>query len=209
MDGSAFPTLPVISDPIASSPALHIGDSFEIAVHLQNAHISSDPSRPLLFPASEGNGSIAEQRAFNDAVNEVFTIYGAPLAGVYMPFDPRTEAADKADMLSRFPAAGKWEDFEIPKGSARRNEVLAAFEGMLDQKLGGRFPGPTPFVDGRETPMYADFVIGGWLQFMRTCLPEWEALRDEWAGGKWGKLFDALEEWAAVDGREGVKPKRR
>ncbi len=45
--------------------------------------------------------------------------------------------------------------------------------------------------------MYADLIIGGWLQMMKNCLPEWEELK-RWHEGVWGRLHDALEEWAQV-----------
>lgn len=186
-----------------------VGDSFDIALHLQNAYLSDSPPQKQLFPA-QGNGTVALHRALNVFVDQLFSQYGAPLAGCYMPFDPATAESDKASMLARFAGAVKWEDFEIPKGSELRKKMLGEFEKELDAKLGLCFLSEGgPFLDGRGAPMYADFIIGGWLQFMRGCLPEWEELRDNWGGGKWGRLFDALEEWAGVDGRDGVVPARR
>ena len=63
-------------------------------------------------------------------------------------------------------------------------------------------------MDGRNKPMYADFIVRGWLQFMRGCLPEWEELQRKWSDEKWGALLDALKEWEKVNGREGVVPAR-
>ncbi|AEO69919.1 uncharacterized protein THITE_2120679 [Thermothielavioides terrestris NRRL 8126] len=258
-DGSDFPTLPIIRDPLGKPPAKTdkgeaaaapgeeeeavIGDSFDIALHLQRTHLSPNQqhtTKNQLFPslsstnhtpsgaaADADAGSVALHRAFNALVDELFTRYGAPLAGTYMPFDPRTAAADKAAMLVRFPggAAARWEDLEIPPGSEARRGMLREFEDALEQKLGSCFGAGAgagrgcgdgeerraagPFMGGRGSPMYADFIVGGWLQFMRGCLPEWEEMRDKWSGGKWGRLFDALEEWAQVDGRDGVVPARR
>ncbi len=206
-NGSAFPTLPIIRDPLASGKEVAVGDSFEIALHLQNAYLS-DPEKQL-FP-SAGNGTVALHRVFNAFVDQLFSQHGAPLAGCYMPLDPRTAEADKAAFLQRFPGKMKWEDFEIARGSEARKTMLGDFEAALSDKLAPCFPeGGGPFMDGRESPMYADFIVGGWLQFMRGCLPEWEELRGRWSGGKWGRLFDALEEWANVDGRDGVVPARR
>jgi hypothetical protein len=216
-NGSAFPTLPIIRDPLASTPSgkeVAVGDSFEIALHLQNTYLSaSSPSsnpEKQLFPAAGRNGTVALHRVFNAFVDQLFSQHGAPLAGCYMPLDPRTAEADKAAFLQRFPGKMKWEDFEIPSGSEARKTMLADFEAALSDKLGPCFPeGGGPFMDGRESPMYADFIVGGWLQFMRGCLPEWEELRGRWSDGKWGRLFDALEEWADVDGRDGVFPARQ
>ena len=232
LDGSDFPTLPIIRDPLAamtSENEVIVGDSFDIALHLQKTYLfPSSPSKlspdagkqRQLFPA-EGNGTVALHRAFNAFVDQLFSQHGAPLAGFYMPLDPRTADSDKASFVRRIPGVTKWEDLEIPKGSEVRKKMLAEFESALDTKLGPCFPssatgdeskgtqGSGPFMDGRQEPMYADFIVGGWLQFMRGCLPEWEEMRNNWSNGKWGRLLDALEPWTNVDGRDGVVPARR
>ena len=112
-----------------------------------------------------------------------------------MPFDPATAETTKADMARRVGVA-RWEDLEIPQDVRRK--MLTAFEAALGSDLAAWFVhrDEGPFLEGR-TPMYADLILGGWLQMMRTCLPEWEELR-AWHGDLWGKLFDALEEWAEV-----------
>lgn len=235
-DGSDFPTLPIIRDPTASGSEVVVGDSFDIALHLQNTYLSNtssstfnDPSSGVaegqqqgqLFPGG-GSGTVALHRAFNTFVDQIFSQYGAPLAGFYMPFDPQTAESDKAAFVQRIPGVTKWEDLEIPKGSEARSKMLAEFEAALDTKLGPCFPSPEtadeaqgggqgigPFIDGRHVPIYADFIVGGWLQLMRGCLPEWEDLRNKWSGGKWGRLLDALEPWTNIDGREGVVPARK
>ncbi|SPQ17713.1 46bd918e-409e-48af-ae05-e6bd14e18b28 [Thermothielavioides terrestris] len=221
-DGSDFPTLPIIRDPLGTTPDKEAED--DAAAAGENEAHQPPPSGAA---ADADAGTVALHRAFNALVDELFTRYGAPLAGTYMPFDPRTAAADKAAMLVRFPggAAARWEDLEIPPGSEARRGMLREFEDALEQKLGSCFGAGAgagrgcgdgeerraagPFMGGRGSPMYADFIVGGWLQFMRGCLPEWEEMRDKWSGGKWGRLFDALEEWAQVDGRDGVVPARR
>ncbi|KAL0776830.1 hypothetical protein CaCOL14_006348 [Colletotrichum acutatum] len=214
-DGSDFPTLPIIRDPLASSSSSGekkeeiVGDSFDIALHLQRTYLANKKDQ-LFQDGHNGSSTLALHRVFNAFVDQVFSQYGAPLGGFYMPLDPRTAEADRQSFLDRFPGK-KWEDLEIPPGSDVRKTMLADFETNLEAKLGPCFPagGAGPFMDGRESPVYADFIIGGWLQFMRGCLPEWEALRNEWSGGKWGRLFDALQEWTDVDGREGVVPAKR
>jgi hypothetical protein len=232
-NGSPFPTLPIIQDPLAVAPAatttvtsdkaVVIGDSFDIALHLQNTYLSVSPNaEKRLFPGME-RGVVALHRAFNMFVDEIFRQYGAPLAGTYMPFDPRTAQSDKAAFEQRFPGNMKWDQFEIPQGSDPRKKMLFDFRTALDEKLAPCFQSPGvvgpdgvarkpngdgPFMDGRESPMYADFIVGGWLQFLRGCLPEWPELRDSWSDGRWGKLFNALEVWASIDGRDGVIPAR-
>ncbi|TDZ27696.1 hypothetical protein C8035_v009459 [Colletotrichum spinosum] len=218
MDGTDFPTLPIIHDHPTSAGSSGgtsggeavVGDTFDIALHLQNTYLRNLDKAAQLFPGDGGGGTVALHRAFNAFVDQIFTFNGAPLGGCYMPFDPRTAEADKADMVSRFPGKTKWEEFEVPPGTEAREKMVRDFEEVLETKLGPCYPSsPGPFLDGRETPMYADFIVGGWLQFMRGCLPEWDELRNKWSGGKWGRLFDALEEWTDVDGRDGVVPKRR
>ncbi|KAL8316029.1 hypothetical protein RB597_000092 [Gaeumannomyces tritici] len=217
-DGSDFPTLPAIRDPRPGGGEAVVGDSFDIARHLQDTYLASAPASAQLFPASgdaaAAAATVALHRAFNILVDQVFSDHGAALAGFYMRFDPRTAAADKAAMMARMPGELKnldWEDLRVAEGSEQREGMLRGFEAALDAKLAPCFPGGDgPFMGGRAGPMYADFIVGGWLQFMRGCLPdpEWDALRNRWSGGRWGKLFDALQQWNAVDGREGVAPRR-
>lgn len=198
LDGTDFLTLPILHDPTATSSTQQegtlIGDSFDIAIHLHNKHSSTDESRPPLFPPN----SIALHRALNAHVDQLFTMNGVILAGYYMPFDPATAEATKADIVSRIPGVSRWEDLEIPPGSEMRKEKLGAFEAALGSQLAVWFVrrDEGPFLEGK-TPMYADLIIGGWLQMMRNCLPEWEEFRG-WHGGLWGRLFDALEEWTEV-----------
>jgi len=55
-----------------------------------------------------------------------------------------------------------------------------------------------PFLRG-ERATYADMIVGGWLKFYSTTLPEaeWSEMRG-WHGGVFGKLYDALEAYAEV-----------
>ncbi|KAL8832151.1 MAG: hypothetical protein Q9191_000424 [Dirinaria sp. TL-2023a] len=196
-DGTDFLTLPILHDATTTSmmqqEGTFVGDSFDIAIHLHNRHSSPEGRRPLLFPPN----SLALHRTFNAHVDTLFYLNGVQLAGYYMPLDPATAEISQADMAHRM-GVSRWEDLEIPQGSQKRKEMLAAFEAALGSGLAAWFVrrDEGPFLEGR-TPMYADLIVGGWLQMMRNCLPEWEELRG-WHEGLWGKLFDALEEWAEV-----------
>ncbi|KAL8681720.1 MAG: hypothetical protein Q9186_002167 [Xanthomendoza sp. 1 TL-2023] len=195
-DGTDFLTLPVLYDPTTSSTkeeGTYVGDSFDIAIYLEEKYPSPDGGRPPLFPPN----SLALHRAFNAHVDTLFTLNGVQLAGYYMPFDPANAELAKANFARRAGVA-RWEDLEIPLGSEERKNKMAAFEAALGSGLATWFVhrDEGPFLEGR-TPMYADFIVGGWLQMMRNCLPEWEELRG-WHEGLWGKLYDALEEWAKV-----------
>ena len=196
-DGTDFLTLPILYDPATSSSTQQegtfVGDSFDIAIYLHNKHSSPDGGRPLLFPPN----SLALHRTFNAHVDSLFTLNGVPLAVYYMPLDPATAEVSRADFVRRA-GVSRQEDLEIPQGSEERKKKLAAFEAALGSGLAAWFVrrDEGPFLEGR-TPMYADFIVGGWLQWMRICLPEWKEMRG-WHGGLWGRLNKALEEWAEV-----------
>lgn len=209
-DGTDFLTLPVLYDPATPSSSssttqqqqeegTFIGDSFDIALHLHNKQQlslpnSSSSSHPPLFPAN----TIALHRAFTAHIDTLFTLNGVLLAGYYTPFDPATASISKTDFARRAGVA-KWEDLEIPPGSEQRMEMLRKFEEALEEGLARWFVkrDEGPWLEGGEGPMWADFVVGGWLMMMKECLPEWEELRG-WSGGVWGRLHDALGEWRVV-----------
>jgi glutathione S-transferase len=148
-DGSDFPTLPILQDPISN---LLIGDSFDIALYLHN----SSPSTPLFPPQT-----IALHRAFNAHVDNLFSFKGgALLAGYYQRFDPKTAADDKAEFVRRIPRLKRWEDLEVPVGSEARLKMLEDFKEALGSGLAiwliNRDKGP--FMEG-ATPMFADFIV--------------------------------------------------
>lgn len=86
----------------------------------------------------------------------------------------------------------------MPIGSEARRKIVEDFKEALGSGLAVWFVNRDkgPFIEG-AAPMYADFIVGGWLMFMRQCMPEWEEMR-RWHEGLWGRLFDALEEWGQV-----------
>lgn len=225
VDGGDFPTLPVIVDHCTSaslsSPPdgkkeeagltadVVVGDSFDIALHLDRAH----PTSPPLLPPR----TAALHRAFNAHADRVFTAHVA-LAAHGMPLDPATAHLTHDEFCRRSGRPpGSWEEL-APRGAARA-EMLAAFEAALGElaafwgrptctenddggdvgtSSSGGGGGGSPFLEGGEVPMYADLIVGAWLQMMRVCLPEWETLRG-WHGGLWGRLNDALERYAQGD----------
>ncbi|KAL8943118.1 MAG: hypothetical protein Q9211_001106 [Gyalolechia sp. 1 TL-2023] len=100
-------------------------------------------------------------------VDNLFTMNGVLLAGYYMPFDPATAEATKADMARRV-GVSRWEDLEVPLGSEQRKKMVAGFEAALGSGLASWFGrhDEGPFLEG-NTPMYADLIIGGWLRMMK------------------------------------------
>lgn len=182
IDGGAFPTLPVIVDHAHGGAV--VGDSFDIAVHLDATY----PSTPALFPHPS---TMALTRAFNAAVDKVFTDF-VTLAVHNLPFNPDTAEVSKVEFCRR--AGGvAWEDVEVRE--PRREEMLREFEaalGGLARLWVKREEGP--FLEGSMV-MYADLIVGGWLAMMKETLPEWERLRT-WQDGIWGRLHDALALYA-------------
>ncbi|KAI0397965.1 hypothetical protein F5Y17DRAFT_256033 [Xylariaceae sp. FL0594] len=184
-DGEPFYTLPVIRDVSGDKETL-VGDSFDIAVHLEKKY----PDGPSLFR----NGSVPLYAAFNKQVDDLF-FHGVPLVTAGFPFNPETEAECKAEMCRRA-RLDRFEDFLIPDDA--RRAVLAKLESALgDVAKLSRFAEDkdgSPFFSGGDVPDYADIILGGWLNFFKETVPEFEEIRT-WHGGRWGKLHDALEQY--------------
>ncbi|KAK3938333.1 hypothetical protein QBC46DRAFT_390583 [Diplogelasinospora grovesii] len=207
-DGTDFFTLPIIEDPATDSL---VGDSFDIAVYLQNTYPNSGAGGlfppqtldyvfthdlALLVPLSECRESeFPEYAKFNVNVDAAFSAH-AQLAVQGFPFDPATAEISKAEFVRR---AGVtcWEDFAL--AGEEREKTKDSFRNMLGG-LAKLFLRDTsgPFLLGTRAS-YADLIVGGWLRMMRATLPEseWEEVRS-WHGGLFGRLHDALEVYAEV-----------
>jgi len=215
-DGSPYHTLPLIHDPSTNS---FVGDSFEIALHLDRHHSQSSPGNgsPKLFRP----GTVGLTAAFNSRVDALFTKYVA-LSSDNMPFPPSSMSKIQSIFASRFGL----KDMSALKPSAEAREAMfVEFEHALAElakawrhvggttdgvwraggtaegqaQRDGRTGGPGPWLDGGEDgedagPVYADFIVGGWLAMMAICMDErdWERVRG-WQGGLWGRIHDALE----------------
>ncbi|KAK4120217.1 hypothetical protein N657DRAFT_649277 [Parathielavia appendiculata] len=210
-DGSNFFTLPIIEDHATASL---LGDSFDIAVHLQRKYptsgagdlfppqtldfdVEQDPAM-LLVPLSEpreSHSAYPEYARFNMKVDAAFTAY-AQLSVFGFPFDPATAEATKAEFVRRAGVA-RWDDFALV-GEARER-TRESFRNTLGG-LAGLFSRDTtgPFLLGTRAS-YGDFIVGAWLRMLRVTLPEseWEDVRG-WHGGVFGRLHDALEVYAEV-----------
>jgi len=207
-DGTDFFTLPIIEDPATNSS---VGDSFDIAVYLQNTYPNSGAGDlfppqtldyvlahdiPLLVPLSECRESeFPEYAKFNVNVDAAFSAH-VQLTVQGFPFDPATAEICKAEFVRR---AGVtcWEDFALV-GEARE-KMKDSFRNMLGG-LAKLFLRDTsgPFLLGTRAS-YADLIVGAWLRMMRATLPEseWEEVRS-WHEGLFGRLHDALEIYAEV-----------
>lgn len=204
-DGTDFFTLPIIEDPATDSL---VGDSFDIAVYLQNTYSRAGDLFPpqtldyvfthnsLLVPLSECSESeFPEYAKFNVNVDAAFSAH-AQLTVQGFPFDPATADISKAEFVRR---AGVtcWEDFALV--GEEREKMKDSFRNMLGG-LAKLFLRDTsgPFLLGTRAS-YADLIVGGWLRMMRATLPEneWEEVRS-WHGSLFGRLHDALEVYAEV-----------
>lgn len=208
-DGTDFFTLPIVEDHATDSS---IGDSFDIAGHLQNTYPASGagdlfPAQTLDYvfahdpaliavPLSQCDDSeFPEYARFNVNVDAAFTAH-VQLAVQGLPFDPATAEASKAEFVRRA-GVSRWEDFALV-GEAREKvkhsfrDTLGGLARLFSRDDSG------PFLLGSRAS-YADFIVGGWLRMMRGTLPEseWEEVRS-WHEGVFGRLHDALEVYAEV-----------
>lgn len=127
-------------------------------------------------------------------MDKVFTDH-VVLACQTFPFNPDTAAESKAEFCRRA-GTKTWEELGIY--GEQRKAMLQKFETELGELA--RLYLKTdegPFLEG-STPMYADFIVGGWLIFCKESLPEWHIVQ-KWQGGHWARLHEALEKYAKAD----------
>ncbi|KAI0458833.1 hypothetical protein F5B21DRAFT_499900 [Xylaria acuta] len=205
-DGSDFMTLPILVDPGTGSK---IGDSFDIATHLQKTYPASGdgdlfPPQALDFdyepdlpswapPLSERKDTeYDEYSKFNWSVDAAFTAH-VGLVGYYLPLD----SEESKDAMVRRAGVTSWEDFKI-EGEAREKlkESLRLMLGELAKLFSKDTSGP--FILGNQAS-YADLIVGAWLHMMRGTLPsdEWQEARG-WHEGIFGDFYDGLEKYAEV-----------
>lgn len=209
-DGSDFFTLPMLRD---ASTGTVLGDTFDIALHLDEAFPSGaplfppreaklkgkwatyeSPAKDTLFfaPITTNAGSAHPAFAnFNLHVDATFSANMA-LYGQFLPFNPQTAEATKALMCKRA-HLGSWDDLTIPR--AARGPM---FEGGFKESMAGvaaLFDGEDGmWLEGAE-PCYADLIVGGWVNMLSCLMPEeeWREFRG-WFGGVFGRVHDQLQE---------------
>lgn len=210
-NGTDYYTLPMLTDPTTNSI---VGDSFDIAVHLQKTY--PDSGAGDLFPAQKldyifshdlalfapltkrdesSSDTLGEYARFNTHVDAAFSAHVLLMAHGF-PFDPATADVSRAEFVRRS-GVGSWDDLTV-RGEEREKlkssfrDVLADLAVLFERDNSG------PFLLG-EQASYADLIVGGWLRMMRHTLPEkeWEETR-AWHGGVFGRLHDALEKYAEV-----------
>ncbi|KAE8389358.1 hypothetical protein BDV23DRAFT_173102 [Aspergillus alliaceus] len=179
-DGSPFYTLPIIED---LATCEKVGDSFDIALYLDKEY----PDAPRLIPGS----SVGLHASFNAYVDALFTPFAVLCYG--MPLNPETAEVSKATFAARA-GVQSWDDLILAE--AARENTLKEFKAALTEFAKTYRYSEGPFLEGSAVS-YADFIVGGWLQFAKSSLPEWDDLQ-KWDDGRWGRLHSALEKYAKV-----------
>lgn len=136
-----------------------------------------------------------EYARFNVHVDAAFSMY-VRLGIDAFPFDPATEEVSKAEMVRRV-GVSRFEDFSLT--GEEREKTKESFKKVLGDlaKLFAKDPSG-PFILGKKAS-YADLIVGGWLRMIHVIFPknDWADVRT-WHNGVFGKLFDALEDFAEV-----------
>ncbi|KAK2755069.1 hypothetical protein FQN54_006597 [Arachnomyces sp. PD_36] len=180
-DGSPFYTLPIIKNPTTGEV---VGDSFDIALYLDNLK----PDGPSLFPPT----TVSLQAAFNVQVDAIFTNY-VRLFVHGLPFNPETAEESKATFVQRA-GAKSWDELTVT--GKEREENLQGLKAALEPiaKLYKLRDGL--FLEG-DTPIYADMILGSWLECYKVTLKEWDVVQT-WHGGLWGKIHQGLQKYAEM-----------
>lgn len=178
-----FYTLPVIKN-IKTGEI--IGDSFEIALYLDELR----PEVPPLLPPS----TIALTAGFDVQVDAAST-FSVLLFAHGLPLNPATADISKAEFSRR---AGL-EDLEAWDKLTVTGEdwvkALATFQTALGE-LAKAYKHSKGSLLGGDSPMYADFIVGAWLQMVKAS-KEWDDIKT-WHDGLWGKIHAALEPYATM-----------
>ncbi|EJD41909.1 hypothetical protein AURDEDRAFT_115318 [Auricularia subglabra TFB-10046 SS5] len=184
-DGSPLYTLPVIHD---LDRNLVVADSATIAEYL-DAHY---PARPLFPPNTR-----ALQASVSSYLNANLLPSFRPLvvpSVVYILDKPGAEYFRR----TREAAFGCALEDILPAGEKRKEHWKGVFKAL--DEISSWFDGPWL---GGDKPVYADFVLGAWLQWMRkvtTAIPGgdgWERVKDA-NGGQWARFMENLEPYMAT-----------
>lgn len=188
-DGSLYYTCPAIID---DSTGTAIPDSFEIARYLDKQYTDTPKAIP--------DGTEGLQKAFEEYFMELLTPIWVLIVPKVPPFLSPNSAKYFYDTRSAF--LGKPLE-QLAVDPEERKQIWAQIKGNFD-KLDAYYAksdSTGPFFMG-EAVSFADFVVGGMLQAIRTCLgsdnEEWKAI-EEWNGGRWKALVGSLEPFASEE----------
>ncbi|KII88641.1 hypothetical protein PLICRDRAFT_631738 [Plicaturopsis crispa FD-325 SS-3] len=183
-DGSPYYTLPVIKD---NATGVVVADSMKIAAYLDATY----PETPALFPAGTRALQHAFQSAYFGTLGAWFAIGASGSNSILRPrgeeYFRRTREADYGVRLEELSPAGS----EVRTSGMK--QVKAGFDtvdGWLQQSEGAYVMG--------DTVSFADITIASWVGWFKLVVPEeWEAI-STWHGGRWAKILDNMEKYAAV-----------
>ncbi|KAJ7506937.1 hypothetical protein B0H11DRAFT_1973438 [Mycena galericulata] len=184
-DGRPHFTLPVIHDP---STGAVISDSGKIAEYLDTTY----PDKPRLMPL----GTTGFHRAFDAGAHPL-------IASVYPYGLPASQARLNPSSAEYFRRTrevswGKTLENLTPKGEedAVQWKKLKDGFGTLDEwiKANGE---TSPYLMG-DALCYADMWMAAYINWIKLVLPDrWEDVKS-WHDGRWGKLLQEMEKYAAV-----------
>jgi len=187
-DGSGHYICPSI---IHEETGIAISDPYQIAEYFDKAF----PGTPLVFPP----GTKSLQAAFYDQFDKLLEDLWL-LMMVKIPYSVLNPESSVHFICSRAASYGApFEEIE-PQGEARKEawmEIKEAFNsahGWIKKSSG-------PYLGG-NTPIFSDFMIGGFLHFIRRVSgeesKEWTSAK-KWNGGKWRSYLNALDELTGTE----------
>lgn len=188
-DGTPYFTLPVIFDPNTNTT---VSDSIAIVRYLDKTY----PGTPLLIPPETDAFHAALQDLFNPLIVEKLAPLLLPHSCIQL--NPSSEEYFRRTREARF---GKLEEWS-PRGSAVREGHLETLKASLTKVasfLNANGSNKTFFMGDRIC--YADFILAGWLIWVKRVLgaesQEWLSITT-WSDGKWAKLISAVEKYEVV-----------
>ncbi|KDR83237.1 hypothetical protein GALMADRAFT_875468 [Galerina marginata CBS 339.88] len=188
VDGTHSYTLPAIHDP---STGVSIANSFDIAEYLDKTY----PNTPLIFPHNTAGLQAPFALAFGSNMR--------PLLNFLIPtecekLNPRSSEYFRRTRERTF--GKKLEDL-APQGPDRVREWAKVERGLGKADAWLRKNGGSgPFMLG-TTPCWADFVIGGYMAWIKSALgeesEEWKDIAS-WHDGRWKMFIEGLKKYENV-----------
>ncbi|KLO18097.1 hypothetical protein SCHPADRAFT_136906 [Schizopora paradoxa] len=185
-DGSPKYTLPVIYD---DATGKCVSESMKIAEYLEATY----PDKPSLFPF----GTYAPIHLFNeyfpDVVQPGFIVFVSAFTDKLNP--PTLEYIRR----TREPLMGKKLEEMIPSPEEKVTLLAATKENFskLDAIYASNGAGKMYFFG--NIPSYADLILAANLIWIMLSVGmesnEWNAISNEWDGGRWGTLLKTLEKY--------------
>ncbi|KAF9564185.1 hypothetical protein CPC08DRAFT_705525 [Agrocybe pediades] len=190
-NGAQAYTLPVIRD---SNTGTSVADSFKIAEYLDRTY--PNPQR-MIFPHNTAGIQAPFARSFAANMSPIMNLIIPPECDMLNPRSAEWFSRTRVEIFG----LAKLEDM-LPKSSADYKREWAKVQDGLTKsaKWFAKNERGGPFIMGPE-PCWADFVVRGYLMWMR-CVwgEESEHWRDvlSWDDGRWAKFVDGLKKYENV-----------